>query len=393
MIIDDNLYQYVTTDTQRKYLDLLKDHESVRSAELALGLGKDTIGHVLRRLKARAAKSGWSPEHDLTHPIAPGQLLKGSSTLYKDGKAVIQWVKTSADQAAMEEIMRSGYAAMAAELPRQAPLVPPIDTNKQLANVYTLTDSHVGMLAWNKENLDANGDWDLQITERVLTGAFEHMVNAAPRAAIGIVAQLGDFLHSDGLAAVTPTSGHLLDQDGRFPKVVQSAIRILRRVVNFALTKHEKVIVLMAEGNHDLASSVWLRAMFKALYENEPRVEVIDSEMPYYVYQHGETMLCWHHGHLSKNDALPSIFAAQFPKIWGNTTKRYAHTGHRHHQEIKEHRGMTVVQHSTLAARDAYASRGGWMSERQCKAITYHTEFGEVACNIVTPEMIERRAA
>jgi hypothetical protein len=191
------------------------------------------------------------------------------------------------------------------------------------------------------------------------------------------------------LEAKTPTSGHILDQDGRFPKVVAAAVRILRRVISFALSRHDQVIVLLAEGNHDLASSVWLRVMFKALYEHEPRVHVIDSELPYYVYQHGQTMLAWHHGHLKKNDQLPLLFAAQFPRVWGDTTKRYAHTGHRHHVEEKEHAGMTVVQHSTLATRDAYAARGGWMSERQCTAITYHAEYGQVCRNTVTPEMLE----
>jgi hypothetical protein len=88
--------------------------------------------------------------------------------------------------------------------------------------------------------------------------------------------------------------------------------------------KHEKVVVLMAEGNHDMASSVWLRVMFRALYENEPRVEVIDSELPYYCHQHGKTMLAFHHGHLKKNDQLPLLFASQYPEVWGATTKRYA---------------------------------------------------------------------
>jgi hypothetical protein len=128
--------------------------------------------------------------------------------------------------------------------------------------------------------------------------------------------------------------------------------------------------------------------MFQALYENEPRIQVIDSELPYYVYQHGETMLAWHHGHLSKNNALPILFASQFPKVWGSTVKRYAHCGHRHHVEEKEHSGMTVIQHSTLAARDAYASRGGWMSERHVTSITYSDKYGQVARNTVTPEML-----
>jgi hypothetical protein len=215
------------------------------------------------------------------------------------------------------------------------------------------------------------------------------MVMSSPQASVGVVAQLGDWLHSDGILPVTPTSHNILDQDGRFSKIVQSSVRILRHLVDFALARHEKVIVLMAEGNHDISSSIWLRIMFNALYENEPRVEVIDSEMPYYVYQHGKTMLSFHHGHLKKNDYLPLFFAAQFSKVWGETEKRYCHTGHRHHVEEKEHSGMTVVQHPTLAARDAYASRGGWVAERQVSAITYHKAYGQVAKITITPDMLE----
>lgn len=81
-------------------------------------------------------------------------------------------------------------------------------------------------------------------------------------------------------------------------------------------------------------------------------------------------------------------FAAQYAKEWGTTTKRYCHTGHRHHVEEKEHSGMTVVQHATIAARDAYAARGGWFAERKIKAITYHKEYGETSSVTVTPEML-----
>jgi hypothetical protein len=229
----------------------------------------------------------------------------------------------------------------------------------------------------------------LAIAEQTLSACFARMVESSPAARVGFVNQLGDFLHSDGLLPVTPTSGHILDQDGRYTKLVETAVRILRRVVDLALTKHEHVVVLMAEGNHDMASSVWLRVMFAALYENEPRVEVIDSPLPYYVWQHGKTMLAFHHGHLRKNDQLPILFASQFPKVWGETVKRYAHTGHRHHSEEKEHSGITVIQHPTLAARDAYAARGGWIAERQVTAITYHAEYGQVARVTVTPEMVQ----
>jgi hypothetical protein len=387
-MIDTRLKDYATP-RQLEFLEAVEKEGSWRKAALALNINERTLSRSLESLKNRAAKQGHSPEHDMTHTVPDGFNVKGVSTYYnKDGKPAAQWVKSTADQERQRELMQAAFEAMADELPRQAPIPGPPMTHAQLANLYTFTDSHVGMLAWHKENLDRDGDWDLSIAEKTLTGCFDFMIEAAPAAKVGIVAQLGDFLHSDGMKAVTPTSGHLLDQDGRFPKVVQTAIRILRRIVNAALAKHEQVIVLMAEGNHDLASSVWLRAMFRALYENEPRVTVIDSELPYYVYQHGQTMLAWHHGHLAKKESLPLIFAAQFPKVWGSTERRYIHIGHLHHVDEKEHPGVHVIQHPTLAARDAYAARGGWISERQCRVITYHDALGEVARNTVRPEMV-----
>jgi hypothetical protein len=395
-VIDERLLEWATPSQTLK-LEATNRLGSMRAAAVEMGLTKNAVQDSIKRLREYAATKGYSPDHNLIHPVAPGQKLRGASSLYRRGEPepLLTWVKSSADEEAQAAMRQAAFEAMAEQLPRQEPIIAPEHSSDTLLNLYTLTDSHVGMLAWDKENLDVNGNWDLTIAERVLTGCFEHMVRSSPRASVGVVAQLGDFLHSDGLgmiAGVTPTSGNALEQDGRFPKVVKSAIRILRRVVNFALEHHTHVVVLMAEGNHDLASSVWLRAMFQALYENEPRVTVIDSELPYYVYQHGVNMLAWHHGHLKKKEGLPLMFATQFPKMWGETIYRYAHTGHQHHEDIKEYSGMKVIQHSTLATRDAHASRHGWHSIRQCIAYTYHIKKGCVAANIVTPEMLEQAA-
>lgn len=334
-----------------------------------------------------AARQGFAPDNDMIHPVPAPFVVRGTSTLYgQDGQAKLQWVKTKLDDKLVDEAMRAAIEALAMEMPRIVPEKEPEFTIDNLCTLYTLTDCHVGMRAWSPE---AGADWDLNIAESTLIGSIDYLIDASPNATTCVINQLGDFLHADGLSPVTPTSGHMLDVDSRYSKVVSVAVRILRRVIDKALRKHTKIIVLMAEGNHDMASSVWLRHLFSLLYENEPRVKVFDTELPYYVHVHGQTMLAFHHGHLKKNDALPLLFAAQYPREWGSATKRYCHTGHRHHVEEKEHSGMTVIQHATIAARDAYAARGGWIAERKMKSITYHTEFGETSTVTCTPEMLQ----
>jgi len=332
------------------------------------------------------AKAITAPRLDMSNPPQAPFIVRGVSTYYdKEGNPAGQWVKAGLDERAVEAMMIAAVSALAEEVPRAAAHKAPKHTSDHLCTVYTLTDCHVGMKAWEPET---GADWDLEIAESVLVGAVDYLIDSSPASTTCVINQLGDFLHYDSLSPVTPMSGHLLDVDSRFSKVVRVATRILRTVIDKALQKHAKVIVLMAEGNHDMASSVWLRHLFSLLYENEPRVHVLISEVPYYVHCHGKTMLAFHHGHLKKNDQLPLLFAAMYGREWGATEKRYCHTGHRHHVEEKEHSGMTVVQHPTIAASDAYAARYGWLSHRKIKAITYHSEHGETGTVTVTPEML-----
>lgn len=384
----DHLLEFCLSDTQRKVIELLMQGLTKREVASRLNVTERIVFRRLQSVKARAAMAGIAPDADMDYQIPVGFNVKGTSTLIDKttGESKLQWIKTDANKEAQEELMRECIEALKAELPKYDPVSFKATTVSDLATVYTITDAHVGMKAWGKET---GADWDLDIAELTITSAMFELINAAPCSYLGVVAQLGDFLHADSITPMTPTGGHLLDADDRFSKVVNVAIRILRRVIAHALTKHEKILFINAEGNHDLSSSIWLRELFKAVYENEPRIDVVDTPLPYYVYQHGQTMLAWHHGHLKKNDQLPILFASQFHNMWGKTVKRYCHTGHRHHFDEKEHSGMYVVQHSTIAARDAYAARGGWMSERNMKAITYHKKFGEVGRITVTPEMFK----
>lgn len=384
MKVDPKLYEYAT-DRQKEYLDAIAEHGSERAANAALGMSNDAVGKSMRALRVAAARQGYAPGH-FDYGTAPGYSM-GKVTVQRAGDGSIErvWERQHPDQTKMLDALEAVVSGMTARVKPERPVTPPPQAASSLLSLYSFFDYHVGMLAWHREG---GADWDLQVAETVGSKAMSALVGGSPNSDTAIVNIGGDFLHFDGLSPVTPTHGHILDADSRFGKVVEVAIRLIRKLVGLALQKHNRVVLLIQEGNHDLASSLWLRKLFAALYEDEPRVTVHDSELPYYAMAWGKTMLAFHHGHLRKNDDLPLLFAAQFSEIWGATSKRYAHTGHRHHEEVKEHSGMTVRQHPTLAARDAYAARGGWLSERKLIALHYHKAHGEVASNTVSPEML-----
>jgi hypothetical protein len=374
----------VPDEQLQRAVDGVAAHGSMNAAARILQIPQQTFS---RWYKAGVAK-GLMPQNQALlvgeKAAAPeGYSLKGTSTYYnKDGEAAGQWVKTTRDMALLEAAQKAVLAAMCAELKPISRIAAPKSASTELATLYTMTDCHVGMLAWDKE---AGEDWDLTIAEKCLTGTLLQMIDAAPDSAVGILNQLGDFMHFDSLTPMTPTSHHILDADSRYQKVVMVAVRILRRVIDAMLAKHKSVHVEMKEGNHDPTGSVWLRVMFAHLYEKNPRVTINLSPNPYTIYVHGKTLLGFYHGHLAKLGMLPLLYAAQFPQEWGATVHRYVHTGHKHHVEEKEHPGIKVIQHPTLAAPDAYAARGGWLSKRQATSMTYHKELGETARGIFIP--------
>lgn len=59
---------------------------------------------------------------------------------------------------------------------------------------------------------------------------------------------------------------------------------------------------------------------------------------------------------------------------------------------VRETNTMQIEQHRTLAAPDSHASRGGWMSGRDAKVISYHADHGEVGRITVSADMVKAAA-
>ena len=385
MIIEDGFLAFAN-DRQKVIIQAINEYGGIRPAARALKLHHTTVADSIRIVKRKAAISGFAPDNDMVRVVPDPFIVRGISTYYNaEGKASGQWVKSRIEDTKLQEMMRQSIDAMKEEIPRLTALPAPPLANDNLLNCYVVTDYHLGMLSWDEETGE---NWDVAIAETLVIKWFEQAIAQSPNADTAVFAQLSDFLHFDGMDAVTPASKHLLDVDTRFAKLVRSAIRVLRTIIDMLLAKHQNLHIIMADANHDPVSQIWLREWFSVLYENEPRVTVDKSPNPYNAYEFGNVALFFHHGHKRKVANVSEVFAGQFREMFGRTKYAYAHMGHYHSIDIKENNLMIVEQHRTLAPGDAYSARGGWLSGRDAKVISYDRRYGEVSRLTINSDML-----
>lgn len=338
----------------------------------------------IERRAARLAKQG-----KITTIGSPGFGVTGESKLIdKDGNVVMTWIKTSKDREQLEALMQAAMDAFSEEVPRLDPQPESQKDYSETLSLYPIFDMHLGAMAHKHE---CGENWDTATAERVMNNFIDYSIQCAPDSEKAVLLIGGDMLHSDGLEAVTPASGHVLDQDSRYAKLVYVAIRSVRRAITKLLSKHKNVEIQIIEGNHDQSGMIWLRAAMAAAYENEPRVHVDVSPRVVHHTQYGKTFLAYHHGHtIRKPETLLMMCAADWREDFGNSKMMYAHVGHWHHQTVTETSLGIVEVHSTMAAKDAYAARGGWRSRRRAAVIVYDKEYGEVGRFMHYPEMADR---
>lgn len=369
-------------------------HESIkRAAEIGLlGPSQTLPGYAIKSLTEtpNGTYMRQTKEAGPVYEATAGLTVKGKTTLVNaEGRVITQHIMERADDKARAEALAAMIGALKEDLPRVNIMPAPKGCRTDLLNQFTITDNHFGMMSWREET---GSDYDLRIAEQLLLDWFSAAVAQAPDAHTAILAQLGDLMHHDALESVTPAHKHVLDADSRLQKVIRVVIRTIRRIIDMLLQKHVRVHVVMASGNHDPASSAWLREMLAVMYENEPRITVDNSPSLYYAFEWGRTMLAYHHGHKRGVANIEATIAGMFREMFGRSLQAYVHIGHRHSDDARKGALMYVEQHETLAAPDAYAAGGGWLSGRSAKRITYSKEFGEVGRDILRPEMVQGAA-
>ncbi len=391
--VTDEIYE-MATPREREVIDTRRKHSAKETGEI-LGITESSVFSRISRLLKRAALKGVAPDQGVNHPTIPGFETKRISTAWKpDGTYALQWHIQEAGKVKQAAMLKEYVLGLCQELK-------PIDIERpdsskldpKLLNLYTLTDVHIGMLAWDKEGGD---DWDLDIATRTVKSIFTDMMDRAPKTQNCIINQGGDWSHYDSMDSVTPSSGHLLDSDSRPSKMAKAAGSLIRFLIIEALKRHEKVTVVLQEGNHDTFSHkkdvdwavAWGQLLTEAWGLPENRLVFITNEVPYYAVKFGQNMIAFHHGHKKQIAKLPQLFACQFREMWGACKFVDIHKGHYHCLHMLEQDGATVIQHPSITAADAYSSHNGYFSNRAAMSITYHEDFGRQGITFSTPEMV-----
>ncbi len=380
-------------EVQLRYLAAIEERGgSIRKAAKDLGKHHSTLQDALKLVRKNAAAHGYSPDHGLNHVVPDPFIAKGHSTLdrvFADGtrEQVLQWTKTRLDDVSWLEGVKSGVAAFVAEQePLPAPRAPR-SRDQDVIPFIQIGDAHLGMLAHEAET---GANFDLKIAETELCTAIAMLIDGSEPTERIFINDLGDFTHYENMAGVTEASGHALDLDGRFPKMIDVYARVMRFIVDKALTKAQHVDIAVNQGNHSRTNDIWMAVLLKAVYGHTGRVHVLNNHSPFIGYRMGKTLVMTHHSDTCKPNRLAQVMTTDFRADWGETDYHYIDIGHIHHaMAMKEHPDLVIESWNILAPKDKWAADGGYRSRQAISMVERSRTYGEIGRRLLPIRQVQ----
>lgn len=362
-------------------LRLASEYGPVEAARM-MGVKRTTFSSRLENAREKF-QSGEALKDDIEARIVEGFELKGYSQLTKTQTGEPIWLKTRKAErdywTGIEAALRDVPSVPAAVLPQ------PGETQSDIIPWLQIGDAHIGMLACEVE---VGGNFDIEIGEAEICAAAAALIDEAPECERLVINDLGDGTHYETFKAETEASGHRVDQDTRYWKMIQAYIRVTRFIIERALEKAQTVDYICNQGNHSRSNDIWIAALVGALYGPSGRVNVLRNESPFIAYRMGQTLVVVHHGDKAKPEKFRDVVVSDFGKDWGETTFRYLDGGHVHHSQRKELAGCIFESWNNLAPRDKYAHDGGWRSKQCMSLVLRSRNYGEVGRRVMPIERV-----
>jgi len=378
------------TERQWEKIAAIIEHGSASKAGPAMGVDKSDIARTVHAVRKKAVLQGYSPAHDMTHVAPEPFVVKGVSTYYdKEGKPRGQWVKTRLDEELLAEARAEAIAAFTADCPAIPAPSGPLDYQTDIIPWVQIGDAHIGLLCHTAE---VGENFDLKIASAELCGAIEILIDELPPCERLVINDCGDMTHYENFAGTTEASGHALDYDTRFPKMIGVYSHVMRWIIDKALTKAAHVDVIVNQGNHSRTNDIWMAELLRVAYGHTGRVHVLNNDSVFIGYRMGNTFVMTHHSDKCKPARLAQVMATDFAKDWGETEHRYIDIGHIHHSMVsKEHPGVFIESWNHLAASDQWAHDSGYRNRKSITTVLRSRTYGEVGRRTLPIQEIRKR--
>lgn len=389
--LDERFKEYAT-ERQREVIDAVNKHGSLRGAARALGINIRAVSQSVASIKTKGAMQGFAPGlAGMNAQLSDVERLKGRSIFYDvaTGKADKVWIKTDVARETYNEMVKAAISEFLEDVPQIDAPPAPLDFQTDIIPWIQIGDAHIGMLAHSAE---VNENFDLKIAERELCAAISMLVDELPACERLVINDLGDATHYDNLAATTAASGHPLDADGRHPKMLRVYSRVMRFIVDKALTKAANVDVIINQGNHSRINDFWMRELLTVAYGHTGRVNVLDNDNVYIAYRMGNTLVMVHHSDKCPPARLVGVMTTDFRKDFGETEFHLIDIGHVHHHFVsKEHPSVVIESWNHLAPNDKWAHDAGYRARKAITVVLRSRTYGDVGRRVLPVEEIRAR--
>jgi len=207
-------------DVIAQILALRADGMFQKDIAAQLGIGQATVNRYLKIAAKKGELIGeppaW-PGFEITKVVSKGedgetitQRPEADEVVIPDGHIIERasikvgdsWFKT---KLAPTTLTRDDLLQIFGEYRGKAELIPfpNLLLNQDLATAYTMSDLHLGMLAWGRET---GASWDLKIAHDTILSSMTELVQCSPPAGTAVLLDLGDYTHNNNQTNVTP--GH-----------------------------------------------------------------------------------------------------------------------------------------------------------------------------------------
>lgn len=386
------LIDYCTTELQKEYALALKAEGSESKAALALGVTRDKVHGILKgprgRLRdaAEKARHGDSPEHGLPIGAPEGYFMSKATVTYnnKTGELERVWPRYM-PEANEEENAALAFLEDLPKIPDQKFTLENFDTD--MIPWYQIGDGHLGMMAKRSE---IGHDFNLEMAAEELMVAMATLIDEVRPTERCVIQDCGDMSHFENSTYETERGRNRLDAACTLPELIRARRKIMRFMIERALTKCRYVDIIINQGNHSRTMDWAMQDTLTALYEGSERVTILSNDNIFIPYRMGNTFVVCTHTDKLKPAAVAGAMSDLYDKEWGESRYRYIDGGHVHHKQTeKELNGAIYQSWNQLAPNDKHAHDSGYGS-RQCLCVVYRSKtYGEEHRTTLTRDRVK----